>query len=66
MSRTCNDDLISRSEATTEFQLNAKRYSLAKESNGTGEIVWSDYLISLKDALDILRSLSPIGGTDER
>ena len=50
----------------TEFQLNAKRYSLAKESGGMGEVVWWDNLISITDAMDILRSLSPIGGTDER
>lgn len=43
----------------TEFQLNAKRYSLAKESGGVGEVVWSDNLISITDAMDILRSLPP-------
>ena len=43
----------------TEFQLNAKRYSLAKESVGMGEVVWSDNLISITDAMDILRSLPP-------
>lgn len=49
----------------TEFQLNAKRYSLAKVSSWTGEIVWSDYLISITDAMDILRNL-PSQNTDDR
>lgn len=49
----------------TEFQLNAKRYSLAKESSGTGEIVWWDNLISITDAMDILRNL-PSQNSDDR
>lgn len=55
-----HEDRVSRAEAMTEIQMNARRYTLAKEFGGMGQVEWSDYLISIKDALDILRKLPPI------
>lgn len=55
-----HEDCVSRAEAMTEIQMNARRYALAKEFGGMGQVEWSDYLISIKDALDILRKLPPI------
>ena len=50
-------DLISRAEAQTKLQMNAKRYTVAHESHGLGHVVWSDELIKVEDAIDILRNL---------
>lgn len=54
------EDCVSRAEAMTEIQMNARRYTMAKEFGGMGEVEWSDYLISIKDALDILRNLPSV------
>ncbi len=55
-----SEDCVSRTEVMTEIQLNAKRYSLAKESVGLGQVVWSDNLISINDVLDVIRALPPV------
>lgn len=57
------EDCISRAEVMTEIQLNAKRYSLAKECGGLGQVVWSDNLISINDALDVIRTLPSVTPT---
>lgn len=53
-------DCIDRAQAQTEIQINARRYSIAKEFGGAGQVEWSDYLISIKDALGILRNLPSV------
>lgn len=53
-------DCIDRAQAQTEIQMNARRYSIAKEFGGAGQVEWSDYLISIKDALGILRNLPSV------
>lgn len=53
-------DCIERAQAQTEIQMNARRYSIAKEFGGAGQVEWSDYLISIKDALGILRNLPSV------
>lgn len=56
-------DCIDRAQAQTEIQMNARRYSIAKEFGGAGQVEWSDYLISIKDALGILRNLPSVTHT---
>lgn len=57
------EDCISRAEVMTEIQLNAKRYSLAKESGGLGQVVWSHNLISINDAIEVIRTLPSVTPT---
>ena len=51
------DDLISRAVAQTELQLSARRYTVAHEAHGEGRVVWSEDLISVSDAMNVLRKL---------
>lgn len=51
------DDLISRAVTQTELQLSARRYTVAHEAHGEGRVVWSEELISVSDAMDVLRKL---------
>lgn len=53
-------DLIDRAEAQTELQFAARRYTVAKEAHGEGQVVWSENLISVTDAMNALRKVSPI------
>lgn len=49
--------LIDLAEAQTELMMHAKRYTVAKESGGFGEVVWSETLISVSEAVELLRKL---------
>lgn len=51
------NDPIDRAQAMMELQINAKRMTLAYEAHGEGEVVHSDIVIRLSDAIDILRGL---------
>lgn len=55
-----SEDCISRAETMTEIQMNARRYTIAKEIGGMREVEWSDNFISIKDALDILIKLPSV------
>lgn len=61
-----NLDLIDRAKAQTEIEMNACRYTLAKESGGTGKVEWSDILIKVSDAIDIIRNLPPVTPTRKK
>lgn len=37
-------DCIDRAKAQTEIEMNASRYTIAKERGGTGQVEWSDQL----------------------
>ena len=50
-------ELISRAAAQTELQLSARRYTVAHEAHGEGRVVWSEDLISVSDAMDVLRKI---------
>jgi len=50
-------DSIDRAQAMTELQMNAKRLTLAYEAHGEGRVEYSDIIIRLSDALDVLRGL---------
>ena len=50
-------DPIDRAQAMTELQMNAKRLTLAYEAHGEGRVEYSDIIIRLSDALDVLRGL---------
>ncbi len=53
-------DCISREQAQTEIEMNASRYTIAKERGGMGQVEWSDQLIKVSDAVDIIRHLPPV------
>lgn len=54
------DDLIGRAKAQTAIQFAARRYTVAHEAHGEGQVVWSDNLISVTDAMNVLRDLPPV------
>lgn len=53
-------DCISRADAQTEIEMNASRYTIAKERGGMGQVEWSDQLIKVSDAVDIIRHLPSV------
>lgn len=53
-------DAISRAEAQTQIEMNASRYTLAKERRGMGQVEWSDQLIKVSDAVNIIRNLPSV------
>lgn len=53
-------DCISRVQAQTEIQMHASRYTIAKERGGMGQVEWSDQLIKVSDAIDIIRNLPSV------
>lgn len=54
-----SSDCIDRAEAQTAIQFAARRYTVAHEAHGEGHVVWSDNLISVTDAMNALREVSP-------
>ena len=54
------NDLISRAEAQTAIQFAARRYIVAHEAHGEGQVVWSDNLINVTDAMNVLRDVPSI------
>lgn len=50
-------DLIERAEAQSAIQFVARRYTVAHEAHGAGKVVWSDDLISVTDAMNVLREI---------
>lgn len=54
------EDCVSREQAQTEIEMNACRYTLAQESGCMGNVEWSDSLIKVSDAVDIIRKLPPV------
>lgn len=53
-------DCIDRAKAQTKIEMNASRYTIAKEREGMGQVEWSDQLIKVSDAIDIIRNLPPV------
>ena len=53
-------DCISRAQTQTEIEMNASRYTIAKERGGMGQVEWSDQLIKVSDAVDIIRNLPSV------
>ena len=53
-------DCIDRAQAQTEIEMNASRYTIAKERGGIGQVEWSDQLIKVSDAVDIIRNLPAV------
>ena len=50
-------DCISRAQIQAEIQMHASRYTIAKERGGMGHVEWSDQLIKVSDAINIIRNL---------
>lgn len=59
-------ECISRTQAQTEIEMNASRYTIAKERGGMGQVEWSDQLIKVSDAVDIIRHLPSVTPQDPR
>ena len=59
-------DCIDRAQAQTEIEMNALRYTIAKERGGMGQVEWSDQLIKVSDAVDIIRNLPPVTPQEPR
>lgn len=59
-------DCIDRAQAQTEIEMNALRYTLAKERGGMGQVEWSGQLIKVSDAVDIIRNLPPVTPQEPR
>ena len=57
---TLEIDCIDRAQTQTEIEMNASRYTLSKERGGMGQVEWSDQLIKVSDAVDIIRHLSSV------
>ena len=53
-------DCVSRAQTQTEIEMNASRYTIAKERGGMGQVEWSDQLIKVSDAVDIIRHLPSV------
>ena len=56
---TC-EDAVDRAEAQTALQFAASRYTVSHEAHGEGQVVWSDYLISVPDAMNALSELPSV------
>jgi hypothetical protein len=50
-------DCISRAQTQIEIEMNASRYTIARERGGMGQVEWSDQLIKVSDAVGIIRKL---------
>ena len=59
-------DCIDRAKAQTEIEMNAFRYTLAKERGGMGQVEWSDQLIKVSDAVGIIRDLPSVTPQEPR
>ena len=57
---TLEIDCIDRAQTQTEIEMNASRYTLSKERGGMGQVEWSDQLIKVSDAVDIIRHLPSV------
>lgn len=57
VSDTNDGDMISRAQAMTEIQMNAKRLTLAYEAHAEGHVQFSDLVIGVREASGILRNL---------
>ena len=57
---TLEIDYIDRAQTQTEIEMNASRYTLSKERGGMGQVEWSDQLIKVSDAVDIIRHLPSV------
>ena len=60
LSETLEIDCIDRAQTQTEIEMNASRYTLSKERGGMGQVEWSDQLIKVSDAVDIIRHLPSV------
>ena len=59
-------DCISRAQAQTKIEMNASRYTIAKERGGMGQVEWSDQLIKVSEAVDIIRNLPSVTPQEPR
>ena len=54
------EDCISRKQAQDEIYRKCQRWSLSKANYSCGQDVWNDYMISSKDAMQVLRELPSV------
>lgn len=53
-------EYIDKAQAQTELMMNAERYTIAHESGGFGRVEWSDNLIPINKAIEIIRNMPSI------
>lgn len=53
-------DCIDRVQAQTKIVTSASKYTIAREHEGIGRVEWSDQLIKVSDAVDIIKHLPPV------
>lgn len=59
-------NLIDRAQAMMELQMHAKRITLAYEAHGEGHVKFSDDIIKISDAANVLRDLPTITAERKR
>lgn len=53
-------EYIDKALAQTELMMSAERYTIAHESNGFGTVEWSDNLIPVSRAMEIIRNMPSV------
>ena len=50
-------EYVDKAQVQTELMMNAERYTIAHESRGFGIVEWSDNLIPISKAMEIIRNI---------
>lgn len=53
-------DCVDRVRAQTAIAMSASKYTIAREHEGIVRVEWSDQLIKVSDAVDIIKRLPPV------
>lgn len=53
-------EYIDKEQVQTELMMSAERYTIAHESGGFGTVEWSDNLIPVSKAMEIIRNMPSI------
>lgn len=53
-------EYIDKAQVQTELMMSAERYTIAHESGGFGTVEWSDNLIPVSRAIEIIRNMPSI------
>lgn len=53
-------EYIDKAQVQTELMMSAERYTIAHESNGFGKVEWSDNLIPVSKAMEIIINIPSV------
>ena len=53
-------EYVDKAQVQTELMMNAERYTISHESRGFGIVEWSDNLIPIRKAMEIIRNIPSI------